>query len=478
MTSSSIPGIDFNRVFGRTDIADQIKSLLTHFDEKCRDPNFKKGIYIYGSPGCGKTFFVAEILKSIGYDAVNYDAGDVRNKSLIDNITNNHVARYNVLDMMLGKSRKIAIVMDEIDGMHKGDKGGVLALVKLIRQKKTKKQKTEHQTMNPIICIGNYYTDKKICELMKVCNTFELPAPTDAQMREVVDQLFSTQCDDALRQSMVRFIQGDFRKLQFLWNLATKKPEAITKKNLETIFHAKYYNEDYANIVEQLFRKNVSLDDHNTFMNENDRTTVSLLWHENVVDRFSHLDKKDAFPLYQRLLDNICYADYIYRITFQSQIWIFNEMSSLLKTFYNNKIYHDFFDNRNIALDTTKTGPEPELDPRKSEKMDIRFTKILTKYSTEYGNSMFYLMLAQEMDMDKKDVAALFQEMRLYFGKRFSDKTDQIAEVEKMFQNSTKIKKLDIKRMYKFLDKNVKLAEIKEAEEDLEDFEMEDSDTE
>jgi len=91
---------------------------------------------------------------------------------------------------------------------------------------------------------------------------------------------------------------------------------------------------------------------------------------------------------------------------------------------------------------------------------------------------MFYLMLAQEMDMDKKDVAALFQEMRLYFGKRFSDKTDQIAEVEKMFHDSTKIKKLDIKRMYKFLDKNVKLAEIKEAEEDLEDFETEDSDME
>lgn len=462
--------IDFNTIFGRNVLADQIKSLLLSFDDKCRDMNYKKGIYIYGSPGCGKTFFINQILKSINYDAVNYDAGDVRNKSLIDTITHNHVARCNVLDLMMGKTRKIAIVMDEIDGMHKGDKGGVLALVKLIRQKKTKKQKTEHQTMNPIICIGNYYTDKKICELMKVCNTFELPIPTDAQMRQVVDQLFSESCDAEIRQSMVRFIQGDFRKLQFLCNLAKKKPDALSKHNIETIFHAKYYNDDYANIVEQLFRKNVPLDDHNTFMNENDRTTVSLLWHENVVDRISSLDKAEAFPLYQRIVDNICFADYIYRITFQSQIWIFNEMSSLMKTFYNNKIFHDFFDEKG-QVDNTNA-----VDSRKTEKMDIRFTKILTKYSTEYGNSMFYLMLAQEMDMDKKDVASLFQEMRLYFGKRFSDKTDQITEVEKMFQDSTKIKKLDIKRMYKYLDKNVKLAELKDLDnlDELED----DSDTE
>ena len=33
------------------------------------------------------------------------------------------------------------------------------------------------------------------------------------------------------------------------------------------------------------------------------------------------------------VLDNMCFADYIDRITFQKQIWIFNEMSSLIKTF-------------------------------------------------------------------------------------------------------------------------------------------------
>ncbi len=36
--------------------------------------------------------------------------------------------------------------MDEIDGMNSGDKGGINTLIKLIRPKKTKKQKKEEIT--------------------------------------------------------------------------------------------------------------------------------------------------------------------------------------------------------------------------------------------------------------------------------------------------------------------------------------------
>ena len=147
--------LDLNTIFHRNATAEKIKHILSQFDANCRDIDFKKGIYIYGAPGTGKTHFVLDLLKQMNYDVVKYDAGDVRNKALIDSITCDNVSRHNVLDMMHGRVRKIAILMDEIDGMHKGDKGGISALVKLIRQKKTKKQKSEHITLNPVICIGN-----------------------------------------------------------------------------------------------------------------------------------------------------------------------------------------------------------------------------------------------------------------------------------------------------------------------------------
>jgi SpoVK/Ycf46/Vps4 family AAA+-type ATPase len=152
--------LNITDIFERNDLYKQIREILESFETKRGDVQYKKGIYIYGSPGTGKTHFATAILNDAGYDVIKYDAGDVRNKSLVDTITSNNVSSYNVLDMMRGKPKKIAIVMDEIDGMHKGDKGGITALVKLIRQKKTKKQKSESSTMNPIVCIGNYYMDK------------------------------------------------------------------------------------------------------------------------------------------------------------------------------------------------------------------------------------------------------------------------------------------------------------------------------
>jgi len=175
-------------------------------------------------------------------------------------------------------------------------------------------------------------------------------------------------------------------------------------------------------------------------MNETDRTIVALLWHENIIDPISKLSNDRAFPFYLRVLNNICFADFIDRITFQNQIWQFNEMSSLIKTFHNNQIYHDTF-----RGDPT---PPPAVD-------EIRFTKVLTKYSTEYNNILFIYNLCQQLALDKKDLIALFQELRLYFGMNYYNQVEKLNLVVGFFEEYG-INKLDIKRMYRFLDKNVK----------------------
>ena len=154
--------INLNEILDRKIIENEIKDQLELFDTNKKNVQYKKGIYIYGSPGSGKSSFVNDLLKEMNYDIIKYDAGDVRNKSLIDTIASDNVSNRNVLHMMTKKVKKIAIVMDEIDGMNNGDKGGITALIKLIRQKKTKKQRLESTSSNPIICIGNHAVDKKI----------------------------------------------------------------------------------------------------------------------------------------------------------------------------------------------------------------------------------------------------------------------------------------------------------------------------
>lgn len=439
-----------NNIFERNTIAKEIKTLLSNFDKNINNLNFKKGFYIYGSSGVGKTEFVVNILKEMNYDVIRYDAGDARNKSLIDNIASNNISSRNVLDMMYKKVRKIAIVMDEIDGMNSGDKGGLTALIKLIRQKKTKKQKLESMTLNPIFCIGNYNVDKKIKELLKVCNVFELKTPNESQMNNLIVHLFPDITEDK-KIIIEKYVMGDLRKLKFIQTLYKKSPQSIDSEILNKILSVKTFNEDTNKITQSLLTRKYKMNDHNKLMNETDRTTVSLLWHENIVDHMPK-DPQISLPFYQRFLDNTCFSDYIDRITFQNQIWHFNEMSSLMKTFNNNRIFHKMFNN---------------IEPVN----DIRFTKVLTKYSTEYNNTEFIYALCQKLDMDKKDLIAYFQEFRTQYGLQNNDEfinnINIMNALEKMFENY-EITKLDIKRIYRYIDRNVKKADIKEID-DLDD---------
>jgi len=425
---------EVNSIFDRQHTVDSIKSILNDFDSKCNELTYKKGIYIYGSPGSGKSTFVMNLLKEMDYDVIKYDAGDVRNTGLINTITRNNISNRNVLDMMTRKVKKIAIVMDEIDGMNNGDKGGITALIKLIRQKKTKKQKLENSTMNPIICIGNYCIDKKIRELMKVCNTFELKLPTMNQIKHILDMMFPDLKQNSEKQeSILQYIQCDVRKLNFVYDIYKNNPTLLEDDTLSLIFQRKSNNEDSKRITQTLINNYVPLNAHSRVMNETERTIVALLWHENIVDMLEKYDRGKSIPIYQKILDKFCYADYIDRITFQNQIWQFNEMSSLMKTFHNNKIFHDNF-------------PENKDNFGNSE---VRFTKVLTKYSTEYNNMMFIYGLCQELDLDKGDLFSMFQEIRLM------STNDDENDIEKLFENYN-INKLDIQRMYRYMDKSVK----------------------
>ena len=420
--------LNVNKILNREEQENEIKNILKQFEYNKNNLLFKKGIYVYGDPGSGKTKFVTNILKQLNYDIIKYDAGDIRNTSVIEDITRHNMSDKNIMSLFNKNVKKIAIIMDEIDGMNNGDKGGINSLIKLIRPKKTKKQKLEDITMNPIICIGNYKVDKKIKELMKVCNTIELKTPNQSQIINIVNELLPSIKPD-IKNKLINYIQGDLRKLNNMFNLYKNKPEIFTCETINNIFQIKLYNDDTKKITYKLINEYFPLNQHNNIMNETDRTSVGLLWHENIIDVIEKLDKKQSIPFYIKQLDNICFADYIDRITFQKQIWQFNEMSSLIKTFKNNKLYHETF---------SKKG--------KYNPSEVRFTKVLTKYSTEYNNSLFIQKLCQKLGMDKKDLFGFFIEL--------SNNHDN-TQIVNLLENY-EINKLDINRIYRYIEKYIK----------------------
>jgi len=438
--------IDFNTILDRNKIKKEIIDILINFEKKKNDISHKRGLYIYGLPGSGKTEFITGLLQELNYDIINYDTSDVRNKGIIESLTSDNISDKSVLSLLKKTTKSVAIIMDEIDGMNNGDKGGINALIKLIRSKKTKKQKTEDITYTPVICISNYYVDKKIKELINVCDKFEIKKPSHEQIEKIITIIMPNIDNKILLENMVKYIDGDLRKLKSLITIYENNFNILKNNLIQNIFKQKLYNNDTKEITKNLISNKYSIDQHLTSINETDRTIVGLLLHENIVDCLDKFKMNTSIPLYLKLLDNVCFSDYIDRITFQNQIWQFNEMSSLIKTFHCNKLYHDTIENTNTnRINDKELNKELEFHKEKYIPTEIRFTKVLTKYSTEYNNSLFIQNLCQQLGLDKKDTFSFFLELR-------NTHTDD--EIYSMF-DTYDINKLDINRMYRYLDKKL-----------------------
>ena len=96
--------LNINELLNRTNEEKIIKDALINFEENKQNLLTKRGIYIYGSPGSGKSHFINKILKDLNYDVIKFDAGDVRNKTIIETITKHNMSDKNIISMFKKKS--------------------------------------------------------------------------------------------------------------------------------------------------------------------------------------------------------------------------------------------------------------------------------------------------------------------------------------------------------------------------------------
>ena len=417
--------LNMDSILNRKSCRQKFINHLKFFEENKNNYLTKRGIYVYGNPGCGKTYFVKQILKNLDYDIIYYDAGDIRNKSVIETITEHNMSDRNVISMFKKKTKKIAVVMDELDGMNSGDKGGINTLIKLIRPKKTKKQQKENSTMIPIICIGNYHIDKKIREIMKVCENIELKTPTNIQMTTIIGLLLPN-LKSELSKYMVNFIKGDLRKLNSTYIIYKNNETNLQTQIIKNLVSVNDNRDDSKEIIKDILQNPYHIEDHNLVMNDTERTSVGLLYHENIIDAIEKIPMDMRIKFYLKFLNNICYGDYIDRITFQKQIWSFNELSSLIKTFYNSYLFHSEIDQTNVIIPN-----------------EIRFTKVLTKYSTEYNNLVFIETISSKLNLDKLDTLTFFENML--------QKKTMEEIITHMEHENYEITKLDVNRIIKYL---------------------------
>lgn len=114
-------------------------------DNKKRDRSSFKCALLSGPPGVGKTTSARLIVASCGYSILEFNASDQRNKQAIEQIaimaTGGITLNFDYTNKLCANT---CIVMDEVDGISSGDRGGSQAIHRLIEN-----------SICPIICICN-----------------------------------------------------------------------------------------------------------------------------------------------------------------------------------------------------------------------------------------------------------------------------------------------------------------------------------
>ncbi|KAG0015396.1 hypothetical protein BGZ81_011702 [Podila clonocystis] len=150
-----------------------------------------RAVLISGPPGIGKTSAAHLVAESLGYSVVEFNASDTRSKRSLDEqvrdlLDNQSLAGYFTSSSVDGKGKSVAsvvdpsmskkqvIIMDEVDGMAGGDRGGVAQLISFIKK-----------THVPIICICNDRQSPKVRSLVNSCfdMKFQRPAPNQVRAR-------------------------------------------------------------------------------------------------------------------------------------------------------------------------------------------------------------------------------------------------------------------------------------------------------
>ena len=163
--------------------------------------------FLYGPSGVGKTTLAHVMLRNANYHVYELNAGEVRSKKRIKDVFE-RILNNSSVSMMKKKDQrqKVAIVMDEIDGMSCGDRGGLHELFNILAQNTGTLQ-------HPVICIGNRPYDKKTHA--NLFQEFHIRYPSEVEVKRrltFIAQQEQVPFEDGAISHLVTFCGKDIRR--------------------------------------------------------------------------------------------------------------------------------------------------------------------------------------------------------------------------------------------------------------------------
>jgi len=130
---------------------------------------------VSGPSGVGKTTAVDLAVAEAGLTRLEFNASDARSKKTLQEDVSDSIRNHSITSFVVGsspdKTKMMALVMDEVDGMSAGDRGGIQELIQMIKKTKV-----------PIVCICNDRMNQKVRALATHCLDLRFPKPTSQQV--------------------------------------------------------------------------------------------------------------------------------------------------------------------------------------------------------------------------------------------------------------------------------------------------------
>jgi hypothetical protein len=307
-------------------------------------------VFLVGPPGVGKTTLAYRVMEKMNMRVSEFNASHTRSGACFKKIILPLLQQGGVIHMIeTGSTQKggLGVILDEIDGLSSGEKGGLQSLLAYLREWKP------YNPGVPVIFISNTIQQRMLQMISRYCLTFKVGNPDETQVRELLGK--------EIPQQWTALAGGDLRPLL--------RGEYNCSGDLID-------DDGFVNIPDSVvplakWCLYSEMDPYLTLeMENNDSNLAGLVIAENIPDRLECVkgDTKEGWDLYLKMFRCIQESDYADYWAFFYQTWRLLGLSQDVK-----------INTMNLFL--SKYAPYIGEPP----KGDIRYTPVLTKQSALFN---------------------------------------------------------------------------------------------
>ncbi|KAI9107657.1 hypothetical protein K1719_021320 [Acacia pycnantha] len=352
-----------NDIIGNQSLVKQLHDWLAHWNEQFLDSGKKKGkkqsdtgskkaVLLSGTPGIGKTTSAKLVCKMLGFLAIEVNASDSRGKAdskIVKGISgsNANAIKELVNNESLGaqadrvKDSKTVLIMDEVDGMSAGDRGGIADLIASIKISKI-----------PIICICNDRYSQKLKSLVNYCLLLSFRKPTKQQMAKRLMQVAKAeglQVNEIALEELAERVHGDMRMALNQLHYMSLSKSVINYDDIRQRLLSSSKDEDISpfTAVDKLFSFNAGKlkMDERISLGMSDPDLVPLLIQENYINYRPSLASKDdndmkRMKLIARAAESIADGDIVNVQIRRYRQWQLSQASTLASSIIPASLLH------------------------------------------------------------------------------------------------------------------------------------------